>query len=186
MVNKSKGIPEWWAQQSNSQAISPAARLKAPDLPHPSYDLDGDGIVGARDYFLAKRFDQDQDGRLNTGEKNNALKALEEGYEKQFFWNVEETGAHRGQRLLQVRGKFVDAEDFIPVSKTYPKHPLADVKSGVQTSRELNEKRRKEMVDEFKKAKETWDKINPASVPQQFILSEFLVDNPKYDSPLRT
>ena len=154
--------------------------LKAHNVPHPSYDLDGDGIVGARDYFIAKRFDQDQDGILDSSEKATALKALETGYEKQFIWNVEETGAHRGQRLLQVRGKFVDAENFLPVSSTYPKHPIDDVKTCVNTARELNEKRRKEMVEMFKQAKETWDKSNPASVPQRFILSEFFVDNPKY------
>ncbi len=108
------------------------------------------------------------------------MAALENGYEKQFFWNVEETGANRGQRLLQVRGKFVDAEDFIPVATTYPKHPLSEVKAGVRTTKELNEKRKKEMVENFKKTKEEWDKANPASVPRQFILSEFLVDNPKY------
>ena len=34
--------------------------------PHISFDLDGDGVVGNRDYVLAKLFDKDQDGRLNT------------------------------------------------------------------------------------------------------------------------
>lgn len=32
---------------------------KKQDLPHISYDLDGDGYVGARDYFIAKQFDKD-------------------------------------------------------------------------------------------------------------------------------
>ena len=38
-------------------------------LPHISYDLDGDGYVGSRDLVLAKQFDLDKDGRLNTAEK---------------------------------------------------------------------------------------------------------------------
>ena len=45
-------------------------------MPHPSFDLDGDGHVGDRDYFLAKRFDKDGDGRLNEKEKAEAVAAI--------------------------------------------------------------------------------------------------------------
>jgi hypothetical protein len=38
-------------------------------IPHPTFDLDGDGIVGGRDLAISKLFDQDKDGRLNTQEK---------------------------------------------------------------------------------------------------------------------
>jgi hypothetical protein len=45
-------------------------------IPHISYDLDGDGFVGGRDYVLAKLFDKDGDGKLNEQEKKNAIEAL--------------------------------------------------------------------------------------------------------------
>ena len=45
-------------------------------IPHLSYDLDGDGIVGNRDYVIAKHFDKDQDGILNEQERKNALEAV--------------------------------------------------------------------------------------------------------------
>ena len=45
-------------------------------MPHPSFDLDGDGHVGDRDYFLAKRFDKDGDGKLNEKEKAEAIAAI--------------------------------------------------------------------------------------------------------------
>jgi hypothetical protein len=45
-------------------------------VPHISYDLDGDGQVGGRDYVIAKHFDKDGDGRLNTNEKKQALEAV--------------------------------------------------------------------------------------------------------------
>jgi len=57
---------------------------------------------------------------------------------------------------------------------------MSDKVPNVQTIKELNSKRKAEMVENFKKTKEQWDKANPASVPQQFILSEYLVDNPLY------
>ena len=44
-----------------------------PDL---SYDLDGDGVVGNRDFVLAKIFDKDQDGKLNQQERKQAEEAI--------------------------------------------------------------------------------------------------------------
>ena len=61
-------------------------------MPHISYDLDGDGQVGGRDYVIAKHFDKDGDGRLNTAEKQSAMKALEEGFENKFMWGLEQSG----------------------------------------------------------------------------------------------
>lgn len=164
----------------NTQTLLKEER-RTEKLPHPSYDLDGDGIVDYKDYFLSKRFDLDQDGRLNTGEKANALQALKNGYENKFYWKVEQTGAHRGKRLLQVRGKIIDAEDFLPIRDTYPKHPLSELPPQVKTAMELKHIRKNETITSLKKTKEEWDKNNPASVPQKYILSEFLVDQPTYD-----
>jgi hypothetical protein len=155
-------------------------------LPHPSYDLDGDGIVGCKDYFLAKRFDLDQDGRLNTAEKANAIHALKSGFEDNFVWKVEQTGANRGKRLMQVRGKFIDAEDFLPIRDTYPQHPVSKVNAQVKTQAQLKDIRKAELVQSFKKTKEQWDKSNPSSMPQQYILSEFLVDHPAYSFAIIT
>jgi len=38
---------------------------------------------------IAKYFDDDKDGRLNTAEKSKAMKALEEGFESKFMWGIE-------------------------------------------------------------------------------------------------
>lgn len=38
-------------------------------VPHASFDLDGDGIVGNRDLVMAKLFDKDNDGILNEQER---------------------------------------------------------------------------------------------------------------------
>ena len=42
-------------------------------IPDPSYDLDGDGVVSNMDLVISKFFDKDRDGRLNTGERKNAI-----------------------------------------------------------------------------------------------------------------
>lgn len=50
-------------------------------LPDISYDLDGDGFVGGRDYVIARRFDEGFKNYLTAEEKENVKKALEDGYE---------------------------------------------------------------------------------------------------------
>jgi len=179
-------IPENWAPARTNESIKHKTQSqlkeehKRSNIPDPSYDLDKDGFVSAREYFIAKQFDKDKDGRLNTAEKTNAMRALASGYEDNFVWNLEGKGSLRGKRLLQIRGKFVDAEDFTGVADTYPEHPLHRVQPRVKTARELKERRKMELVDKLKKNKEEWDKMNPAAVPNEYKLSEFLISNPKY------
>ncbi len=75
-------------------------------MPDKSYDLDGDGFVGNRDYVIAKHFDKDQNGKLNASERLAAMTAVQnvrihtcslilfiQGFEDKFVWNVEQAGA---------------------------------------------------------------------------------------------
>ena len=65
---------------------------KIADLPHASFDIDGDGHVSMTDLFLAKRFDADKDGKLNTEELAAAKEALNHGYKDQFMFGLERCG----------------------------------------------------------------------------------------------
>jgi len=44
-------------------------KIKKINMPHISYDIDGDGYVSQEDYFLAKRFDLDGNGLLDPDEQ---------------------------------------------------------------------------------------------------------------------
>jgi len=46
---------------------------KIPDI---TFDLDGDGNVGGRDYVISKLFDKDGDGKLNAEERKAADEAV--------------------------------------------------------------------------------------------------------------
>ena len=72
-------IPTHWHEKPD-QKVKTAVELadarrgdKRPDI---SFDLDGDGHVGDRDYFLSKHFDKDCDGKLNAKEKAEAIEAI--------------------------------------------------------------------------------------------------------------
>ena len=153
-----KDIPETWNNKDASATLSgihaAAAdtrnqtrtglmeNRKKANAPNLTYDLDNDGAVCAKEYFIARRFDKDADGNLEPEEKTAAIAALKKGYEDKFYWGVERLGALRGKRLMQIRGKIVDAEDFIEVCDTYPRHPISQNKSMVSTMYELNAKRK--------------------------------------------
>jgi hypothetical protein len=98
-------IPVCWSKpdtkeedkKTRTKLLQGRAREAIPDI---TYDLDGDGYVGGKDLVIAKRFDLDKDGRLNTAEKENAFKALQDGYEGKFIWGIEQSGPNTLHRLL--------------------------------------------------------------------------------------
>lgn len=111
-------------------------------IPHISYDLDGDGQVSGKDYCLARKFDEGQKNYLTVEERKKAFESITNGYEDKFIWNVEAGGAQRPYRLQQVRGAIVDAEDYLDVVKTYPKHPISDKRPHARTMAELRVQRK--------------------------------------------
>ena len=54
------------------------------------------------------------------------------------MWNVEVSGGQRPYRLLQKRGVFIDAEDFMPVRTTYPVHPDTLLVPRIHDKKELD------------------------------------------------
>ena len=144
-------------------------RRKKERIPDISYDLDGDGYVGGRDYVLAKRYDVDGDGKLNEIEKKNALEGIKNGVEREYVWNLESQGGKRAFRILQKRGKFIDAEDFIPLQETYPKHPISfkEPKNGIKTLTELKEYRTKKTKEDINEKMRIFEKNHPYQIIQE-------------------
>jgi hypothetical protein len=80
MLNdKSVSIPSWWGtngyeKKTKTELLENRKASLRPDI---SYDLDGDGIVGNRDFVISKIYDVDCDGKLNAQERKNALNAVQ-------------------------------------------------------------------------------------------------------------
>ena len=66
-------VPETWRQIGHSTIDDPRTtqsclvkRKKEGDLPHKSYDIGCYGGISHKDFKIAKFFDKDRDGRLNS------------------------------------------------------------------------------------------------------------------------
>ena len=91
-------MPNNWSKDTLSESAERMTKRKLEmlrkkaDLPHHSFDLDGDGFISVTDLFLAKRFDKDGDGKLDSSELATAKKALAGDYKDQFMWGLERQG----------------------------------------------------------------------------------------------
>lgn len=78
VVDPNIRLPEGWSLEPTSKTRTQLLEeRRQAAVPHASYDLDRDGKVGGQDLVLAKLFDKDQDGRLNTPERKAADAALQ-------------------------------------------------------------------------------------------------------------
>lgn len=96
---------------------------------------------------------------------------------------MEQAGAHRPFRILQKRGVFVDCEDFLPVTATYPDHPLKKVVPNARNLEDLKQQRlaaKKKIIDE--KMSEFEKRAHTKSALSQRIPDEGYVAEPKYTS----
>lgn len=134
---------------------------------------------------MSSHFDKDRDGKLNDKEKKEAIESIKNGFENNFAWGLEQTGNNPKHRYIQTRGKIIHAEDFRPITSTYPPHPISEIKPKCETQQIMFHQRKLDNKlsssrKESHALKEAWDKVNPSSVPQEFKVSEFLVEKPKY------
>ena len=70
---------------SRQELISIRKSTRIPDI---SYDLDKDGYVSDKDYFISKLYDKDNDGKLNEVERKAALDGIAQGIENNYVWNT--------------------------------------------------------------------------------------------------
>ena len=161
----------WCEKNSNlsgamtrTELLNKRKKEKIPDI---SYDLDQDGYVGGRDYVIAKRFDVDNDGKLNEKEKAAAYEGIKNNIEANYIWNIDKLGGVRPLRLLQKRGKFIEAEDFLPIRDTYPKHPISDIIPKCATFTDLRNLRKKENIKNINDKMNDWEKTKNERIAKE-------------------
>ena len=90
----------------------------------------------------------------------------------------------RDFRLLQKRGKFIDAEDFWPIRETYPEHPLSKIKPHCSTFSELQKLRKEEYAKHVNKRLAEFEEENPAKLV--FFCINDINENFRKNKPLFT
>jgi hypothetical protein len=150
MHSPSSRIPSAWEKVPKVATRSELLELRRKEnLPDISYDLDGDGVVSGKDYYLGKRFDVDGDGRLNSRERAAALTALQAGLDNSLVWGCDSSGINRSFRIVQKRGNVILNEEFTAVQNTYPSFPAKDTHAARSKS-ELDKQRKEEVMEKGK------------------------------------
>jgi hypothetical protein len=191
LAEKDKIKIPWQHSSSENPLASPMTRSKLIErrkkerIPDISYDLDKDGYVGGKDYVLAKRYDLDNDGKLNEQEKAAAYEGIKNNVEENYVWNLDNQGGNRAFRIMQKRGKIIDAENFLPLRDTFPVHPLSTKipKNGIKTLQSLREYRKEQTKNEINDKIKLWEEKNPTQFVNEPILgSDNLKNQPLYKS----
>jgi len=87
------------------------AQRKEALKPDASFDLDGDGVVGVREYYFAAQMDKDVSGQLNIEEKLHGLRDMRENIGNVMF--VDNAGKRNDRnaanqyRVIQQDGKII-------------------------------------------------------------------------------
>ena len=80
-------------------------RRKTARKPHPSFDLNGDGQVGQREYYLASRFDENRNGVLEPAEVDKAKRAFAQGFgsdEFRQYFSFNNLNLHDRRRVRKI------------------------------------------------------------------------------------
>jgi hypothetical protein len=135
-------------------------KLKVMNHPHISYDIDGDGVVGPEDLFMAKRFDIDGNGVLDEEEQQVGKQIIAE----QFFAAREvNNDLHLfGEEFLE-HGMPTNIRNLANAPGAMFKKTITDLKN---IERDLNTKGSKSMKD----ALTCW---NPEIIKHNYFVNKF-------------
>lgn len=169
---------EWLTKPKHRTRTELFAARRAAQRPDISYDVDGDGAVGPADYFIGKTFGREQDHRLNTGEREQVVQALENGWLDKYSFGHEQAGAKRQMTVRQCRGKIITADTANELTEVYPPHWNAGKTPRHPTVTDLKMLRKTELRQSADMLRDKWEAKNPMSLPEPPIIQEFSVADP--------
>jgi len=96
--------------------------LKADMVPDVnSYDFDGDGVVGQRDWFVGRYFDVEKKGYLTASQRAKADAELRSGFLDRFKFGFDATGAANPEMITsQKAGKIITFNNMSDLTDAYP------------------------------------------------------------------
>ena len=79
---------------------------------HSSFDLDGDGVVGVKEFAISSFYDVDGDGKLNEAERQNAMNAIRDGIDKKYRFSAEGIHKFTANELAAMNGGWFKHTDI--------------------------------------------------------------------------
>ncbi|CAI2361755.1 unnamed protein product [Moneuplotes crassus] len=181
-------IPSSWNGSQPGKTRTTLKQVHKESLvPHPSYDIDGDGMVGERDLLISKMFDSNKDGILDAQEKENAMNNLQK-YTKNLrrtnemkecsLWGLNKHTKNTYYRVGHKKRLCSDFDDH----KHYKTLPCTEKAVCNKTMTDLKFNRKKADKAKLEKLKAEWDLRNPSEETRPYIRNEFFVDKPSHTS----
>ena len=100
-----------------------------------------------------------------------------------YDWGLDQSGANRGHRVIQKRGKIIKGDDFTVLKDTYPVHSLSQEPRRHINRQDLLMKRKQQNLTELDIANKAWDTANPrVETMKDYVNSETYVSKPRYSS----
>lgn len=172
--------PEWTKVPQHRTQTELFAKRRAARVPDISMDIDGDGVVGPTDYFVAKTFGKDN--RLTTPERGRVVEALEEGFLNQYAWGYDQVGAQRKNVVKQLRGKIFNGDNAHELNHVYPPHFNAHKVPRFWTATEMKMQRKADRHNCATALKEAHESENPWHIPEPPLRQEGMVSDPPFTS----
>ncbi|CEL92831.1 unnamed protein product [Vitrella brassicaformis CCMP3155] len=193
-VLSEKPKEEWTRQPAIATRTQLLEKRRAETIPHPSFDIDRDGGVSGKDFFIAKCFDADRDGVLNEQEMQTCKQALNDGWLSKYQFGWDKMGSSRPypvfqrQGVVQSLGELPDGKDTDPLGEvgqlcklneegaggcfpcsplaSFPPHPLSEKTPRHATRGDLIRQRKAEMQQTAEARAIKWEQEHPPLVPQ--------------------
>jgi hypothetical protein len=171
---------EWTNVPAHRTLTELKAARRAERVPDRSYDIDGDGGIGPTDYFVAKQFSKEHDHRLNTGERQKVVEALESGMLDKYHFGYEQAGAMRKNVVKQMRGKIFTGDNAHELNEVYPPHWSSGKTPRFNTATELKNARKADAINTANELKHNFDVKNPSTIPEPIPAQQNMVDQPQF------
>jgi hypothetical protein len=174
--------PEWNRipkYRTRSDMISQRRAARHPDL---SFDIDGDGIVSSTDYFIAKQFSQENDHRLNTAERAQAVESLESGFLDQYSFGHDQCGIGRLHTFRHVQGKVITDDNIEDLGEIHPPHWNASKEPKHRGRSELEFRRKASRRNGNIALAQAWEAKHPQYVLEPRVQQEQMDPEPEFAS----
>jgi len=173
-------MPEWSRQPKHATRTDLLAARRRADVPNLTYDVDGDGSVGAMDHLICRHFGVKVGESVTPRRREKIVEALENGWLDKHSFGHDRAGASRPFPVKQRNGRIVTVDNSVELGEVYPPHPQSSVQPNFSTQRDLRNHRKWEATTRNTALNTSWHAENPRLVPEPPPAQEYRQEEPRF------